>query len=61
MMNDPIPISREPQMSAEEVKELQKQKFAQRFAAGVLVVVGLVVLAFVVPLGVFLTRLALGG
>jgi hypothetical protein len=60
-MNDPIPISKEPRWTVEEEMKLRKQKHDQKMGVVVLVIFGIAALSLVVPLGVFLTRIALGG
>lgn len=61
-MTDPIPIHKDrPQMTAEEYMKVAAQKHQQRLQWVFMAVLAVVVLAFVVPLGVFLTRLASGG
>lgn len=63
-MNEPIPIIRDGprkrEMTHEEFLAWQKQKSGQQIAMVLAVTACLVVLAFVVPLGVLLTRLAMG-
>lgn len=60
-MNDPIPIGREPEnVTHEQAMAWEKQKQQHRLQIGFFTVLGIGVLCFLVPLGVFLTRLALG-
>lgn len=61
-MNEPIPISRdEPLLSTSDQIALDRARDARRIGWVIIGLVGLVVLAFVVPLSVLLIRLALGG
>jgi hypothetical protein len=48
-------------MSAEDQIKIDQAKFARKVGAGVLVFLGSVTLLFLVPLSVFLTRIASGG
>lgn len=48
-------------MSAEDQIKIDQAKFARKVGAGVLVFIGILVLCAVVPLSVFLTRIASGG
>ena len=53
-MNDPI------QVSTDDLA-LRKQKHSERLGWGFLAFIAMVALAFLIPLSVWLTRLALGG
>jgi hypothetical protein len=61
-MNEPVPIHRDvPLLTLEEQITLDRARNARRMGwvfAGLIV---LIVAAFLIPLSVFLTRLALGG
>jgi hypothetical protein len=61
----PIPIigtgKKDPDYTAEEFMAYAKQQHEQRLQWGFLVIVGLVVLGAVVPLALWLSRIALGG
>ena len=58
-MKDPIPVERD--MSREEVFHWQKQKHEQRMQWAFMSVLGIIALSFVIPFGLWLSRLALGG
>lgn len=64
-MNDPIPISKEkpekPTLTTEDYLALSKAKHLQRQQWAFLGLVGFIVVGFLTPLFVWLTRLALGG
>lgn len=61
-MNDPIPISRdEPMLTTEEVLSIEKARNDRRIQWAFLGILGFVVVGFLTPLFVWLTRLALGG
>lgn len=60
MMNEPIPIQRDPEPVTDEFR-LRKQAHEHRLQWAFLAVLGVVVLGFLTPLIVWLTRLALGG
>lgn len=48
-------------MTPEEQIKIDQAKFARKVAAGVVIFLGVVALLFLVPLSVFLTRIASGG
>lgn len=58
-MNEPIPIQRDTEPVSEEVL-LRKQKHEAHIQWAFLTFLGVIVLGFMVPLVVWLTRLALG-
>jgi len=61
-MNEPIPISRDdPLISADDYLRLEKAKNERRMGWALMGLFGAVVLAFLIPLTAWLTRLALGG
>jgi len=63
-MNDPIPITKDerpPEWTAEEFLRVESQRHTHRMQLIFLGVIALALAAFFVPLGVWLTRLALGG
>lgn len=60
MMEDPIPVERNPAYTAEEVMAMRKQDHANKMSWLFGAVFGIVVLSLFVPLGVFLVRLAMG-
>lgn len=62
MMNDPIPISKEGNSgwTADEKIKYEQARHTRNMQTGFLVVLGVILLSFFVPLGVFLTRLAMG-
>jgi hypothetical protein len=63
-MNDPIPISKEPSpapaLTADDVIKVENARHVRRMRTGLLWFLGVLVLGFLAPLFVFLTRLALG-
>jgi hypothetical protein len=64
-MNDPIPISKEgsdenPLLTAEEIIALDTARHNRRVQWAFLTVLGIAALALIIPMGVWLTRLALG-
>lgn len=62
MMNEPIPIQRtEPLVSVEETIALDKAANDRRIQWAFLGILAFVVVGFLTPLFVWLTRLALGG
>jgi hypothetical protein len=48
-------------LTGEERIKVEQARFNRRVGTGVLIFLGVVVLAFVIPLSVFLTRIASGG
>lgn len=63
-MNDPIPISREepePMLTTQEILDLDKARHDRRLQWAFLVFAGFVMVGFLTPLFVWLTRLAMGG
>lgn len=61
MMNEPIPIKKEePLLSIEETMALDKARNDRRIQWVFLALMSAVILSFVIPLGVFLTRIASG-
>ena len=65
-MNDPIPISKEgsdenPLLTAEEIIALDKARVSRRISVGLFALFAIAALALIIPMGVWLTRLALGG
>jgi len=62
MMEEPIPIKRtEPLITADESIALDKARNDRHIQWAVMTLFGLVVLGLLIPLSVWLTRLALGG
>lgn len=61
----PIPVigkkQEEPEYTAEEFMAYAKQRHEQRLQWGLLVILGLIILGGVVPLALWLSRIALGG
>lgn len=60
MMEDPIPVDKVQAMSTEEKIKYENARHTRNLQTGFLTVLGIVILCFFVPLGVFLTRLAMG-
>lgn len=60
MMDDPIPVEKSGDMSVEDRIKLANATRAARAGTVILVTACVVVLCLFVPLGVFLTRLAMG-
>lgn len=61
-MNEPIPIKRdEPLLTVEETIALDKARNERRVQWVFLTVLSLAALSLIIPMGVWLTRIALGG
>jgi len=62
-MNEPVPIRREeePLLSVEETIALDSARNQRRIQWVFLTVLSLAALSLIIPMGVWLTRLALGG
>lgn len=62
-MHEPVPIRKndEPLLTVEESIALDKARNERRIQWAFLTVLGLAALSLIIPMGVWLTRLALGG
>lgn len=60
MMEDPIPVDKYEGLSADDRIKIENARHARHQQTGFLIVLGVIVLSFFVPLGVWLTRLAMG-
>ena len=60
MMDDPIPVERVPQMSADDQIKIAKAAHDRKMQTMIGVIFAVALLSLIVPLGVLLTRLAMG-